>query len=123
MSQNKVNILNGRLSKEHYCYKMHTLLMKISAYSPLPFCRQPPLYGLALHFYKKIVILRSMICQKLQPPLNKQGIYIRSVIFVKAISLRHLLIESHLTQVCCHRSIKTDKCYIGLRILSVFKHI
>ena len=42
MSQNKVNILNGRLIKEHYCYKMHTSLMKISAYSPLPFCRQPP---------------------------------------------------------------------------------
>ena len=31
------------MSKEHYCYKIHALLMK-SVFTPL--CRQPPQYGL-----------------------------------------------------------------------------
>ena len=35
------------LSKEHYPYKIHTLLMKRSAYTPPP---------LPCHFYKKILI-------------------------------------------------------------------
>ena len=41
------------MSKEHYCYKVHTLLMKSGAYPPPPspalpptFYGQPPLYGL-----------------------------------------------------------------------------
>ena len=37
------------LSKEHYCYKIHTLPMKSSAY--LPFLQTNP------HFHKKILIL------------------------------------------------------------------
>ena len=31
------------LSKEHHCYKIHTLLMKSSAYLP-PFYRQPAIW-------------------------------------------------------------------------------
>ena len=39
------------LSKEHYCYKLHTLLMKNSAY-PL-FYSQPPYMVYTRHFCKK----------------------------------------------------------------------
>ena len=31
------------MSKEHYCYKIHTLTMKSSAYVPL-LHRQPPIF-------------------------------------------------------------------------------
>ena len=34
--------MNNLLSKEHYCYKVHTLLMKSIAYPLPPFYRQPP---------------------------------------------------------------------------------
>ena len=37
------------MSKEHYCYKIHTITMKSSAYLPL-LHRQPP------DLYKKILI-------------------------------------------------------------------
>ena len=55
------------LIKEHYCYKIHTLLMKSKAYPS--FYRQlpppSPLYGLQLsHFYKKNLNTPSMIFQK-----------------------------------------------------------
>ena len=59
------------LSKEHYCYKIHTLLMKSSAYhfssdNPLPLpCMDYP-YLPKLHFYKKILKPLSMIFQKSQ---------------------------------------------------------
>ena len=49
-------------SKEHYCYKIHTLLMKSNAY--LLFYKQPTYMGYTPHFYKKILILDSMIFQK-----------------------------------------------------------
>ena len=42
------------LSKEHYCYKIHTLLMKISAY-PFPIDK-PPLWATALPLLQKILI-------------------------------------------------------------------
>ena len=32
------------LSKEHHSYKIYTLLMKSSAYHPLPSLGSPPLY-------------------------------------------------------------------------------
>ena len=62
------------LSKEHYCYKIHTVLMKIlmktSAY--LLFYRQPlpPDMGYTPHFYKKILILPFCDFSK-TPPINK----------------------------------------------------
>ena len=37
--------MKNLLSKEHYCYKAHVLLMKSSAYPPF-FHRQHPPYGL-----------------------------------------------------------------------------
>ena len=40
------------LSKEHYCYKIHTVLMKSIAYPP---SIDNPLYGLPPNFYKKIL--------------------------------------------------------------------
>ena len=56
------------LSNENYCYKIHTLLMKSSAYS-LSFYRQPPYMEYhALHLYKEIFIPPSMIFQKSHPP-------------------------------------------------------
>ena len=39
------------LSKEYHCYKIHTLLMKSTAY---PSSIENPLYGLP-HFYKEIL--------------------------------------------------------------------
>ena len=37
--------MKGLLSKKHYCYKIHTLLMKSSAYAPPPFLQESqPLY-------------------------------------------------------------------------------
>ena len=51
------------LSKEHYSYKILTLLMETPFYPPPP----PP------HFYMKILILPSMIFQKSQTPINKEG--------------------------------------------------
>ena len=59
------------LSKEHYCYKIHTSSMKSIA-NP-HFYRQTLLYGLLPHFYKKILIPPSLIFQKSQPPINKEG--------------------------------------------------
>ena len=73
------------LSKEHYCYKIHTLI-KSSAH-PHPLANHP--IRTLLHFYKKILIFPSMIFQKSQPPytyfLDKllktyEHIYIYSVI-------------------------------------------
>ena len=37
------------------------------------FYRQPPIYGLLTHFYKKILIPPSMIFQKFQTPIKKGG--------------------------------------------------
>ena len=59
------------LSKGHYCYKIHTLLMKSSAYlfssdNPLPLpCMDYP-YLPQLHFYEKTLKPLSMIFQKPQ---------------------------------------------------------
>ena len=50
-------------SKEHYCYKIHVLLMKSSAYhvsvDTLTYIGYP-------HFYRKILISPSMIFLKSQ---------------------------------------------------------
>ena len=56
------------LSKEHYCYKTQTLLMKSNGY--LLFYRQPHYMGYTPNYYKKILIPPSMIFQKSQPPLT-----------------------------------------------------
>ena len=56
------------MSKDHYCYKIHTLLMNSSA-SP-PFYRQPHLYGLSPCFYKKIFALFYDF-SKVPPSINK----------------------------------------------------
>ena len=55
------------LSKEHFSYKILTLLMESSVY-PRPLYGQPP-----PHIYMKILILPSMIFQKSQTPINKDG--------------------------------------------------
>ena len=60
--------MKNLLSKEHYCYKIYTLLMKSSAYHP-PYMANP-------HFYMKILIPPYMILtQKSQPPINKAGVH------------------------------------------------
>ena len=53
------------LSKEHYCYKIHTLRKKSSAY--LLFYRHLTPIWATLHFYKKILIPPSMIFKKSKP--------------------------------------------------------
>ena len=53
--------MKNLVSKEHYCFKIHALLMKSSAY--LPFIDNP-LYGLPLVFTTK----SSMVFQKSQTP-------------------------------------------------------
>ena len=58
------------LSKAHYCYKIHTSLKESSA---APFIDNPLLYGLPMHFYKKILIPPSMTFKKSQLPINKEG--------------------------------------------------
>ena len=56
------------LSKEHYCYKIHTLLIKSSA-SPF-FYRQPSYIEYPnLHFYKEILISFFYDFSKLSTPL------------------------------------------------------
>ena len=61
------------MSKEHYCYKIHTLLMKSSAYPPyyrqLSYIENPahPLPIFTMKFWSP----SSMIFQKSQPPINK----------------------------------------------------
>ena len=58
------------LSKEHYCYQIHTLLMKISAYPPpLLLCRQPPYMDYPPFLQEHLD--PSIIFQKFQPPVNK----------------------------------------------------
>ena len=55
------------LSNERYCYKIHTLLKKSSAYS-LSFYRQAPYMKYrAPHFYKEILIFYDF--SKISPPL------------------------------------------------------
>ena len=54
INKRKRNIVNERLmSKEHYCYKIHTSLTKSSAYAL--FIDNPAIWIIALHFYKKIL--------------------------------------------------------------------
>ena len=60
------------LSKEHYCYKIHTLLMESGAY-PLPSIDTPPYMDYPPHFHSKILINPPMIFQKSKPPINKGG--------------------------------------------------
>ena len=58
------------MSKEHYCYKIYTLLMKRSVYLPPPFFRQPPLYRLSLpppFLHNDLELPDSMIFQKSKP--------------------------------------------------------
>ena len=45
--------MKNLLTKEHYCYKIYTLLMKSSAY---PLSIDNALIWATLHFYKKILI-------------------------------------------------------------------
>ena len=53
------------LSKEHYCYEIHTSLMKSSAYL-FSIDTHPPIWA-TLHFYKKILIPPSVIFKKFKP--------------------------------------------------------
>ena len=62
------------LSKEYYCYKIHTLLMKSSAY--LLFYSYPRIWATSPHFYKK----NTMIFQKSQPPINK-GVHTMNITY------------------------------------------
>ena len=48
------------MSTEHYCHNTHTSLKESST---------PPSIGKP-HFYKKILILPSMIFQNLNPPIS-----------------------------------------------------
>ena len=60
--------MNDLLSKDHYCYKIYTLLMKSSAY---PISIDNPAVWATPYFYKKILIPTSMVFQKSQPPKTK----------------------------------------------------
>ena len=62
--------MNGLQSKEHYCYKMHTLLLKISPHL-LPFYRRPSYIDCPPHFYKKILPTPSPPTPLPPPPVNK----------------------------------------------------
>ena len=54
------------MSKEHFSYKIYTLLMESKAY--LPFYRQPPRHWLSPTFFHNYTELpHSMIFQKSQP--------------------------------------------------------
>ena len=45
------------LSQEHYCFKIHTLLMKSSAYPyPPTLDNTTYIYGLPSYFYEKVFI-------------------------------------------------------------------
>ena len=55
------------LSKEHYSYKIHTLLMESRAYRP--FYREPP-YMNYPPFLQESLDSPSMTFQKSQPPLQ-----------------------------------------------------
>ena len=61
----------------NYCYKIHTLSMKSSAYSP-PYHRQPFYTDYPPHFYKKMLTLPPspqyfIVFRKSQPPINNGG--------------------------------------------------
>ena len=60
------------LSKEHYCYKIHTILMKSSAY--LLFYRQPypPIWARS-SFLQENFNRPPMIFQKSQQPYKQGG--------------------------------------------------
>ena len=69
------------LSKEHYCYKMHALALKRSAYSPsidnTPIMEYPPILQENLDPPPP-----SMIFQKFQPPIIKgEGVHTMKAIF------------------------------------------
>ena len=61
------------MSKEHYCYKIHALLMK-SVFPPsvdnLPNMNYPH-----LNFYKKIMIPLLYFFNNLNPTINKGGLH------------------------------------------------
>ena len=58
------------LSKEHYYYKIHTVLMKSSSY--LLFYGQPPCMGYTPSFLQEnLDPPPSLIFEKSQPPINK----------------------------------------------------
>ena len=54
------------LSKEHYCYKIHTLLMKSSALNQLPFMDYLP----STVFQENLDPPCSTIFEKSQPPIK-----------------------------------------------------
>ena len=60
------------LSKQHYCYKIHTLLMKGSDYPPPPSIDNPH-YMDYFPFLQENVIPPFMISQKSQSPINRGG--------------------------------------------------
>ena len=72
--------MSDLLSKDHYSYKIQTLLMKSSAYPP--FYRQPSIWTTPTpnpapstpNFYDKILIPPPMIFQKSQSPYKEVGV-------------------------------------------------
>ena len=54
----------------------------------------------------------------MRPALVKQNY---NIISIKAICLRHLLIEFYTAQACCYGNIETDKRCAWIGIVSVFK--
>ena len=59
------------LSKEHYCYKFQTLLVKSSAYAP---SIEIPPYMDSPSFLQENLIPPPIIFQKSQPHINKGGV-------------------------------------------------
>ena len=112
------------LSKDHYCYKIHTLLMKSSAYSP---SIDNPLYGLPTRIYKKILTPASMIFQKSQPPINQEGAHTMvfewnslSVVVLPGIFI-HFFMLLFTIQLCWSYVGFVDHIQLLLLILSEFK--
>ena len=60
------------LSKNYYCYKIHTIPMRSRAYST-PYIDTSPIWITPPNFYKKI-FLPSMIFQKTLKPAENEGI-------------------------------------------------
>ena len=63
-------------SKEHYCNKIHIILIKCSAYPPPPpppIYRQPPQYGLPPTILLEKLDYPCDFSKILTPPINKRA--------------------------------------------------